>query len=150
MLTLHNRLDKAILAFKLKTNQPRRYAVTPTQGVLGPGDNSSITITLEAGDIPQLLAQFASRENEEDKSLSSSDRFMILGTTLSSSEAAAAKEDASSLNSLWQARLPEQREAHKVSDVVVDGDGGGQSMVMVVMVAAVVLRWCKKHRDPPS
>ena len=40
------------LAFKLKTNSPSSYIVRPTQGILGPHDQKSISVSLQTESIP--------------------------------------------------------------------------------------------------
>jgi len=115
VVTVRNLAPSSAAAFKLKTNRPTRYVVVPTQGFLQPGASASITITLESSDIPMLLAQFASLDHENEETMPESDRFMVIGTPLSASEAATAKEDSATLDSLWRARVPEKCSAHKIS-----------------------------------
>ena len=48
LLFVSNRSSRRTVTFKVKTTSPRRYSVRPTRGVLWPGDQEQITITLRA------------------------------------------------------------------------------------------------------
>ena len=47
-LFITNRSARRTITFKVKTTSPRRYSVRPTRGILWPGDQEQITITLRA------------------------------------------------------------------------------------------------------
>ena len=46
LLFVSNRSSRRTVTFKVKTTSPRRYSVRPTRGILWPGDQEQITITL--------------------------------------------------------------------------------------------------------
>ena len=48
LLFVSNRSSRRTVTFKVKTTSPRRYSVRPTRGILWPGDQEQITITLRA------------------------------------------------------------------------------------------------------
>ena len=48
LLLVSNQSSRSTVTFKVKTTSPRRYSVRPTRGVLSPGDQEQITITLHA------------------------------------------------------------------------------------------------------
>ena len=48
LMFITNRSARRTLTFKVKTTSPRRYSVRPTRGILWPGDQEQITITLRA------------------------------------------------------------------------------------------------------
>ena len=59
ILTLkHPDTSKNHIAFKFRTNQPRRYLVSPNQGIVAPNSTESVTITLEKKDKQTLLKSF--------------------------------------------------------------------------------------------
>ena len=57
-LTVTNPSSRTSAAYKIKTNQPRRYAVSPTLGVIGPGASAKVTVTLDAAHIKNLRTAF--------------------------------------------------------------------------------------------
>jgi len=87
MMTLkHGGGTDEIIAFKVKTTQPRRYLVRPNQGLIAPGTSETVSILLVEKD-KQVLLQSYERLGQSGLD-HSKDKFLVQSCTVDNSFAA--------------------------------------------------------------
>ena len=122
-LTVTNPSATTSAAFKIKTNQPRRYSVAPTIGVIGAGASALVTVTLEQGHVGALREAFEAGK----ESFYSSDKFMVLGTALSEGDLQRLGDPGAFVNDYFGVGDEEKKGGENMEEEEEEEEGGKEN-----------------------